>query len=224
MKIRTLGDLQDALDNEMAWRIKEIVDLKTNVKINKSLARSTLIRAGTALLYAHWEGFIKTSSSFYVQYINGQRVKYSELKPTFIVMGLKRHLNILQESGNYHVNLETLKFLLDNMNNRFSVDISKVINTESNLSAKVFSNIAMSLCIPLYQYETRYKFIDENLLDRRNKIAHGEYLDINADDWRQLADDVLLLLRWYKTDIENAATGMTYLLPTNASEANAPKS
>lgn len=69
MKIRTLGQLQDALDSEMSWRLKEIADLKSNVKSTSGLARSTLIRAGTALLYAHWEGFIKAASSAYVLFL-----------------------------------------------------------------------------------------------------------------------------------------------------------
>jgi hypothetical protein len=209
MKIKTLGELQDTLDSEMGWRIKEIADLKTNVKTGKGLARSTLIRAGTALLYAHWEGFIKASSSLYVSFLNGQRFRYSELNGPFVVMGMKGHLDALRESGNYRGNLSALDFIRNNMDRRFKVDFSGVINTEANLSSKVFSNIAFSLCIPTANYEARYNLIDERLLRRRNMIAHGEYVDIEADEWRSLADEVLFLLRSYKTDIENAATNMT---------------
>lgn len=210
MKIRTLGHLQDCLDKEMGWRLKEVADLKTSVKSSKLLSQSTLIRAGVAILYAHWEGFIKSSSLAYVEYLNSQKICYYELKAPFVVMGMKSHLNTLRESGSYEGNMSALSFLTTKMSERFNVDFSGAVNTESNLSSTVFFNIASSLCISHAPYEAKANLIDESLLKRRNKIAHGEYLDIDSDEWRNLADEVLVLLRSYKTDVENAATMMSY--------------
>jgi MAE_28990/MAE_18760-like HEPN len=58
-KLRTLSLLQDYLDGELAWRIKELADMKYSVKKAESDRKRTVIRASLALLYAHWEGFIK---------------------------------------------------------------------------------------------------------------------------------------------------------------------
>jgi hypothetical protein len=52
-------------------------------------------------------------------------------------------------------------------------------------------------------------------LERRNKIAHGEYLDLTHDNYRELADEILILLRLFKTDIENAAVLSKYLQQTS---------
>lgn len=210
MKIKTLSQLQDSLDKEMGWRIKEIIYLKSNVKSKNSVVQPTLIRAGTALLYAHWEGFVKQSSINYIEYINSQRIIYSNLKTPLIVMGLKNHLDKLKESGNFLDNSVSLEFIRSNMIERFGINSSNAINTYSNLNSKVFSNIATSLCLPLSQYEAKFNFMDESLLKRRNKVAHGEFLDITNDDWRTLADEVLALLRTYKNDLENAASLATY--------------
>lgn len=210
MKIRNITQFQDALDKEIGWRKKEIIDLKSSVSSSGILPRPTLIRAGTALLYAHWEGFIKNSSILYVYFINGKRVKYSNLKSPFIVMGLKNYLKSLSGSGNYDENAKALDFIRENMNEWFSINNLSVVKTDSNLSSKVFANIATSLCIPVNNYEPRFNFIDESLVARRNKIAHGEYIDINADEWRRLADEVLFLLANYKTDLENAASCSTF--------------
>lgn len=213
MKIRTLDELQDALDKQMSWRVKEILDLKVAVRSSGGLAKPTLIRAGSALLYAHWEGFIKAASSSYIHFINSQRVPYGDLNDAFVVMGMKAHLNTLRHSGSYDGNISALRYIRNHMDERFGVNLAGVIDTESNLSSKVFANIATSLCIPLASYATKSNFIDESLVQRRNKIAHGERIDISVDDWRKLADDVLGLIRNYKTDIENAASSSSYRAP-----------
>lgn len=210
MKIRTLSQFQDALDAESGWRFKEIVDLKTSVRLNGNLSRPTVIRAGTALLYAHWEGFVKASSQLYILFINGQRIRYADVKTPIVVMGIKGHLISVRESGNYEDNVAALDFIRRNMEERVSISYSGVVNTESNLSSKVFSNIAQSLCIATGPYEAKFKLIDESLVKRRNKIAHGEFLDISIEEWRNLADEVLALIRSYKTDIENAATSSSF--------------
>jgi MAE_28990/MAE_18760-like HEPN len=55
-------------------------------------------------------------------------------------------------------------------------------------------------------YLLRHNHLDESLLKRRNKIAHGEFLDVTAEEWRELADEIIMMLRHFKTDLENAAS------------------
>jgi hypothetical protein len=92
------------------------------------------------------------------------------------------------------------------MEKRTNMTLDSAINTESNLSSKVFDNILTSVGFSSSSYEARYNLIDQSLLERRNKIAHGEFLDINADEWRTLADEVVSIMNNYKTDIENSAS------------------
>jgi hypothetical protein len=102
-KIRTLTQLQDALDKEMSWRHKEILGLKLSVRNAGQLPQSSIVRAGVALLYAHWEGFIKNSSLLYLNYVNNQGLCYKELQSCFVVFGLKGYLNILRTSKNHEL-------------------------------------------------------------------------------------------------------------------------
>ena len=99
-----------------------------------------------------------------------------------------------------------MDFIFSKMNETAKLQISSAVNTDSNLTSKVFSNIASSLDIDTSSYETKFHLIDSSLVDRRNKVAHGEYLDIKGSDFSSLVDDVLSLMRLYKTDIENAAS------------------
>lgn len=82
MKVKTLENLDDALDKHLAWRKKEMLSLK--VLIDKENENSeTLIRAGLALLCAHFEGFIKDASNDYLEYISSQDIIYKDLRDVF---------------------------------------------------------------------------------------------------------------------------------------------
>ncbi len=209
-KIRTLTHLQEALDSEMGWRVKELSSLTLSAKGDSSLAAPTIIRAGVALLYAHWEGFIKNASTAYLNYITNQGIRYEELKSCFVVFGLKGYLNTLTTSRQAEANEKAIEFVLDQMDKPAKITLGSAIDTESNLTSKVFDNIATSLSISRSAYETKYNLIDQSLVLRRHKIAHGEFLDIDAKEWRALAAEILALMRAFKTDIENAATLRLY--------------
>lgn len=209
-KIRTADQLQEALDNELSWRLKEIASLKIVVKSSKALSKSTAVRAAIPLLYGHWEGFIKNASTYYLDFVNGQSLTYKELKSCFVVFGVKRKINDLISSKSSEISISTLDFLRDELNEKAKLKIDSAIRTEFNLSSKVFENIAKSIGLSTHGYETRYNLIDSSLLHRRNLIAHGEYLDVDSDGFRELADEILQLLRCYKTDIENAVSLEAY--------------
>ena len=59
-------------------------------------------------------------------------------------------------------------------------------------------------------YAARFHLIDESLLKRRNTIAHGNYLDLTHSDWSNLSDEILIMMRQIKTDIENATIAGAY--------------
>ncbi|MDO9617242.1 MAG: MAE_28990/MAE_18760 family HEPN-like nuclease [Pseudomonas sp.] len=205
-KIKTKDQLQNSLDKDFAWRLKEIANLKIAVRTSENLSKKTVVRAAIPLLYGHWEGFIKKASTYYLEYVNGQSLPYNELKSCFIVFGVKKKINDLVSSKNSAVSISTLDFLRGELNQRANLKIESAIRTEFNLSSKVFENIASSIGINTASYESRYHLIDESLLNRRNHIAHGEYLDIDTEGFRGLADEILNLLRTYKTDIENSVS------------------
>lgn len=208
-KIRTLAQLQEALDDEMGWRIKEISDFKLVTKTQASGSR-TFIRAGLALVYAHWEGFIKGASEHYLNFVDNQGHIYRDLKTCFSVFGLKTQLRLLSESRKAQPSIVALDFVFDEIDKPAKMNMSSAINTESNLTSKVFANIVASLDISISPYETKFNLIDESLVNRRNKVAHGEYLDLSQIDFIILADEILQMMRSYKTDIENAASLKTY--------------
>ncbi len=208
-KVKTLDQLQDVLDKEMSWRIKEIGVFRVGSKSNSS-GRKPFIRAGIALLYAHWEGFIKAASEYYLTFVESRGHTYRDLKTCFSVFGLKGKLDTLVEANKSAPNIAAMEFILSEMEAIAKLHIGSAIKAESNLTSKVFTNIATSLDIEIDQYETKFNLIDSSLVGRRNKIAHGEFLELDGKEFGKLADDVLNLMRAYKTDLENAASLKKY--------------
>lgn len=215
-KIRSLSDLQDALDRSLAWRLKEIVYVKSNAISAKSYAQAALLRAGVPLIYAHWEGFVKGASEIYLEYVANQHLRYEELASCFVVFAAKKHVTNLVQSKRAAINIEVVDFFRKSNGKPANISLSNAVNTEANLSSIVFQNIATSLGIQTQRYSAYSNLLDQSLLDRRNKIAHGEYLDIDAVAFGNLADEVLNLLRMYKTDIENLASTNAYRIPVDA--------
>lgn len=210
-KIRTIDQFQDYIDTEMAWRIKEVAHLTSVIGSSKSMAQRTIIRASIPLLYAHWEGFVKNSSSKYIEFISTLRLKFSDLEECLIVLGMRKHLKEMGQANKHDILASSLNFILQGQSQSANLSFDSAINTESNLKSHVFDNIAKSIGISIASFESRYNFIDESLLKRRNCIAHGEYLDVNADEWRTISQETLLLMRNFKDEISNKASTKKYL-------------
>ena len=153
-KIRTLTQLQEALDADMGWRIKEISTFKLAAKADRA-NQKVFVRAGVALVYAHWEGFVKSSSEAYLNFVDNQGHAYRDLKSCFSIFGLKGKLALLVESRQSKSNIKAFDFVLNELDKPARMNMSSAIDTESNLTSKVFANIATSLDIATASYETK---------------------------------------------------------------------
>lgn len=175
----------------------------------ETVSKKTVIRAATPLLYAHWEGFVKNAARAYLEYVDFQGHNYNELANCFVAIGLKKTLGEITQSKQAKANIDALEFIRHGLGQKSNLKMDSAIRT-GNLTSAVFENICNSVGICPSGYETKYNFIDESLLNRKNRIAHGEYIDVDAKQYRGLADEVITLLRNFKTDIENAASLKTY--------------
>ena len=51
------------------------------------------------MLYAHWEGVIKSIAEFYLVYVSGLQLNYSELKNNFLAIDIKRTLKKFSDTN-----------------------------------------------------------------------------------------------------------------------------
>src|SRR5579872_1537411 len=136
-KIRTLEELQQNLDEDLVWRKRELATIKALVTA-KSFSKEITdchIRSGIALVYAHWEGFIKSAGSAYLTYVASQRLTYSKLTNNFIAIASKKLLNEATQSNKIAIYAKVTEFFITGLAER--CNFSTEIVTRSNLSSEV---------------------------------------------------------------------------------------
>ena len=89
IKIKTVEKLEEILLKDLAWRKKEMVSLKILVEKDQ-VNEPILLRAGIALLCAHFEGFIKRASNCYIGYVAEQKQFYTDLKENFSALKMEK--------------------------------------------------------------------------------------------------------------------------------------
>lgn len=212
--IRTTDELINKIGQDLIWRRKELSELKGLVQETQGQIRSrVIIRSAVALLYAHWEGFVKKSSSYYLEFVSSHRLPYGRLAPNFVALTLKSKFNEFSASDKISGANLLADFFCTSLNKQSNVPYRGAIDTKSNLSSKVLQDILSALGIPQINFSTRMNFIDSNLVNPRNHIAHGENLDVSVADYMTLHDSVMTLLETYKNEIENAAVQKLFERP-----------
>ncbi len=212
MKIRTIQDFLSSLDDELAWRKKELTTLSFLIQQNnKQHNKNLILRAAVPVLYAHWEGFIKRSSSIYLEYVSNQKLKYSQLQENFIAIACHITLKEATVSSQAHIHRQVVDFILLNQSDVARVKFKDVIDTESNLSSKVLINILNTIGIPTSEFwSSSYEIIDKALLKVRNEIAHGEKVSVDLLNYNNMHDFVVSALEYFKTELENSAATSRY--------------
>ena len=209
-KYQTMESIFDAIDRDYAWRLVELSEIKKAVQVAKGRAIATEIRKGILLLYAHWEGFIKFVSTEYLQYIVDQKFKQSELTDNFRCILFKKKLQECSDRSRIRTHISALHVLLDSPSEYVVFDPKAQIPIKSNLNYSRFVNILDTLAIAEDGYKLHEKQIDESLLNRRNAIAHGEYLDISPELFCGLHQDILALIKKFKDDLQNLCVTESY--------------
>lgn len=214
MRIRTENDLQDAIDSELAWRKRELSAVRTNVASARRFAKDTAIRAGIALLYAHWEGSIKNVATYYLEYVATLRLPYYKLKPNFLAIAIKWDLKNFQESNKATIHTNIVNNIIQNQQIRSNIPADGIIKTNSNLNSDVFIEIMATIGLEYADYESSFKLIDTVLLQKRNMIAHGERLealDLDEERYYEIHDKILRLIQMFANQVSNAVSLKSYL-------------
>lgn len=211
-KIRSLEQLSDSLDADLVWRKKELADLKSLIDTATvaSSKEKALLRGGITILYAHWEGFVKTAASNYLEYVAMQRLQYNELSNNFVALALKAKLSQAHETNKSTTFIEAINFIRSQLGERSSIPYKDVIQTGSNLSSSIFREIICTIGLDYSFYETKQILIDEKLLARRNNIAHGNYLFLDKQDYMELHIQIIGMMNMFRGQIGNCAMEQSY--------------
>jgi len=212
MNIRTAEQLYDAIAADFIWRKKELSAYKFAVEGagHSPDKQHAFLRGAIALLYAHWEGFIKFTGGSYLEFVYFQRLKHSELAPNFIALSARRLLRDGSQSSAISAHLRITEFYRDQMESRSSIPYRDAIATRSNLSSRVLREILEVLGLDTAPFATKAVLIDELLVDRRNSVAHGEYLLVTLDGFHHISSEVLAMMDEFFMQVSNAAAVRRY--------------
>lgn len=92
MAVRTPSDLTDVLSKELAWRKRELTSVFDEIQKARRHMQPVLLRSAVCLLYAHWEGFVRTAATAYVELVARRRLRIGELKYGFVALSLRAEL------------------------------------------------------------------------------------------------------------------------------------
>lgn len=212
MQIRTKEEFIDCVARERAWRVKELAALKNMLELSdlQHSRREALNKSSVALLYAHWEGFVKKAGGYFLEYVAMQRLKLNELQPCFISLILKSRIDEASASKKYSVFGAIAEKLINEHDTKVAVPYKNIIDTQSNLSSGVLREILLCLGLDYSFFESKQKWIDAKLVNRRNHVAHGNDLGIDTNDVLAMFAEVISLIDLFRTLIENSAVTAGY--------------
>ena len=217
MRVRSLEQLNQYLEEELAWRKRELTTLRFMLRSRREHERNLLLRAALCVLYAHWEGFIRAATTGYISYVATRGLSLGDLTPNFVALGLRPHIRQAGQSNKPTMHTELLtKFLLglSEPATPATLEWESSADIQSNLSSQNLIEILCLLGLDAKNYLPKGQLLDQKLVKKRNSIAHGRQTDVELEDYFGLHDEIVQLVENFRTDVENAAVLGTYLART----------
>jgi hypothetical protein len=168
--------------------------------------KTLILRAAICILYAHWEGFVKMAATSYVAYVANLGMRYRDLTPNFVALGLRQEIREAGQSNLPTIHTILTERLMSDLSDKAEINWQNSVNTGSNLNAKALKEILTLLGLYSSNYLTKGQLLDRKLLGNRNRVAHGEQSEVDSDDYDLLHAEVIQLVERFNTDVQNAAT------------------
>lgn len=180
-----LNDISADLD----WREAEIASMRIILSSNDigPIQKKTLLRAAWALLYAHYEGFCKTTLVTYYDFVTNSGIACQDLPDMIKLFALKKKLNKMRTLQDSELIVE-----INNFQSNCLLPITEFPNVDTQ------SNLWPELLIELLETADLNTDVVRNneiklktLVSRRNKIAHGENNMIQEFEYYKSYEDAV---------------------------------
>ena len=206
MRVQSLSQLVEFLDEELSWRKRELTTLKFMLESARTHERGLLLRAAVCVLYAHWEGFVQAAATGYVSFVAARRLRYSDLTPNFVALGLRQEISQAGKSTKPTVHTALMQRVIFGLDARADIDWEHSVDTRANLNTKALKEILCLLGLKAEGYLLKGPLLDQRLVMNRNLVAHGRQVEIEPEDYSGLHDEIVHLVQQFRSDVENAAT------------------
>lgn len=162
----------DQITQDLGWRERELGSLKILLQRTDISAaqKEVLLRASWALLYAHYEGFVKFCLTLYfdvvAERIPERRGLPSRLQQTSLTSDFKR----FRSASDEEIMAFAKKFLDEHMRQKPAFS---EVDTKSNLWPDVLNGLLSKADLDIGEFSALESKL-KTLVARRNGIAHGE--------------------------------------------------
>lgn len=223
-----LEEFEMTLDKDLAWRRKELTNL---FLLYNDENKNIIIKSSILFIYSHWEGYIKNSCKLYLEFVSNQSIPLCDLTENFSAISLKGRM---KESFNSCESLTLVNELLlmklinEDSNKVFKVSDKfkknekdkSIVNTKDNLNFKVLSSLFEIVGIGKRDcIATKEVYIDDKLLNNRNKISHGvkvdsayNEFDLDIDNVKEIRNTAFSIMTSISDDLKYYAEKEFFLL------------
>lgn len=212
MKIRTPDELQSRLDDNLAWRRKELAVLRGAVREAKNAKKQALLRAAISVLYAHWEGFLKSCSEQYLEFVAQLGLRFDEVGPNLRALAAKRRVTDFLHARQPGVLIDFISWIEAAGSTKLSLPTSDFVRRFGNITVDVFRNIISVVGV---HYRPEYQIAEKPIIDRlvslRNDLAHGDWQDVDETEFEQLYEHIEKFMVLVSNDLANSARTKGYL-------------
>lgn len=220
--VATVESLQTQLQRDLTWRKKEIVSLRGAANRSDN-DRHYVYRAGLVMIFAHWEGYLKTAATLYVRHVFAQRLPLGHLASVFVAHAFFSDVQKCSNSlfpGSEQTHVALANRILEGTA-EVATGSTWSVDTASNPSTEVLDRILRSLGLAAdlgldgATWSATRVFINEKVVADRHKVAHGEGFRIDKMEFLSRSARMLALLDTLSEQILNAAQSRAYLRTAN---------
>jgi len=166
----------DQLTSDLSWRESELGSLKVLLarKDISTQQQAVLLRASWAMLYAHYEGFIKTALTVFFDQAQRTSKNCGSLPLPTRSFAMSSALKSIRS-----LPVNELLGEIDSFDVKYNACAPTFpdVDTKSNLWANVLSDLLVSADLKV-PYLEEHKAKLNTLVERRNRIAHGNFESI----------------------------------------------
>jgi hypothetical protein len=203
-------DLHTFLDGDLVWRRRELTTLVGLAQTADAASKAAILRSSVPILYAHWEGFGKNCAVKYLEFVSFRSKSYAELSPSFIYLAMSPTLGKIANSP-ASVAIPMLQDALKFQEKKNRDKHKSRLNTKSNLRYDVLEDMLTICGLDPSPFKNYASFIDKELCDPRNSIAHGEDVCPDLELLKRRRNTAFEIMTALQTSVVNAATNKSYL-------------
>ena len=211
MKIRSIQELNDLLDKDLAHRRRELTTYRLLTQTSRDSLRNHYLRAALCMLYAHWEGFVKYACTAYVQYVASRGLPLYQLSAGLVAVSMRGAFAQAVETSLLEHRSALIRKVVSTDTTSATFPVDDPIQTASNLDSRVLRGLISMLAADYSPYEPSENLLNIKLLGNRNLVAHGALNRVDSSDFDLLYDTIQRLMVNVQTDVLNSAALERYL-------------